>query len=150
MGLRAVVADPFRRAGRDSLEQSEFVVSLSLDRNWFGPDEAEQVATVAEARGLLERTDAGLSPTFDPETADPVAEDPSLDLDPNRPPFEVVLDRLGGERREHAAAINATQDRLGVDAPTAAVLHAHGECVDVDDLIDRLLAERGIELPDQS
>jgi hypothetical protein len=123
------------------------VVSLSLDRNWFGPDEAEQVAAVAEARGLLEQTDAGLSPTFDPETADPVAEDPSLDLDPNQPPFEVVLDRLGGDRREHAAAINTRQDRLGVNAPTAAVLHAHAAGVDVGDLIDRLLADHGVDLP---
>lgn len=150
MGLRAVVADPFRRSGRDALERSEFVVSLSLDRNWFDTDEAERVATVAVERGLLDHTDDGLVPAFDPASAAPVGDAPSLDLDPGRPPFEVVLDRLGGDRREHAAAINGRQDRLGVDAPTAAVVHARAAGVDVDDLIDRLLADRGVELPDGS
>lgn len=146
MSLQATVADPFRRSGRETLDRSEFVVGLSLDRDWFEPDEAERIAAVAVERDLLRETDDGLHPTFEVGTVDPLDETPTLTVpDADASPFEVVVDRLvatGADRRDTVAAINARQERLGVDAPTAAVLHAHGQGVDVGDLIDQLRETR--------
>jgi len=35
MSLRSAVAAPFQQKGRESMPESEFVVALSLDRDWF-------------------------------------------------------------------------------------------------------------------
>ncbi|MCL7417975.1 MAG: DUF2240 family protein, partial [Halalkalicoccus sp.] len=64
MSLRVAVAAPFQGAGTRTMEESRFVVSLSLDRNWFSPDQAKRLIDVAVSEGLLERTDAGLETTF--------------------------------------------------------------------------------------
>ena len=57
MSLRRAVAVPFRQRGVERMTESEFVVALSLDRDWFSPDQAKRVVTVGAGEGLLDRTD---------------------------------------------------------------------------------------------
>jgi hypothetical protein len=135
MSLRTAVAAPFKGRGADRLDEGQFVVALSLDRDWFSPDQAKRLVDIATSEGLVERDGDELVAAFDP-TAERVPEDfvPDEDLLRGRSPFERVLDRLveaGHEKREVVADINALQAELGVTVEAAAVLYARRRGVDV-------------------
>ena len=135
MSLRTVVAAPFRSRGRSKLAESEFVVALSLDRDWFSPDQASRVVDLAEGEGLLERADDELVPTFEPEEVDvPASFRPDESLLVDRSPFERIVDALvaaGVEKREAVAGINRLQADLGLTIEAAAVVFARRRGVDV-------------------
>ena len=145
MSLRSAVAAPFLGRGEMELAESEFVVALSLDRNWFSPDQAKRLADVAVGEGLLERTDAGLEPGFDPdEVTIPDGFVPSEDLLRQRSTFERVLDSVvadGVEKRTAVAEINRLQGALGLTIEAAAVVYARRRGVDVGEVAERALDE---------
>lgn len=137
MSLRVAVAAPFRQEGRTDLGESAFVVALSLDRDWFSPDQAKRLVDVAVGEGLLERDGDDLRVTFDPERVD-VPEEfvPDEGLLRQRSTFERLVDALvdaGVEKQEAVAAINGLQARLGVTVEAAAVLYTRRHGVDVAD-----------------
>ncbi|MFC6725519.1 DUF2240 family protein, partial [Halobium palmae] len=66
MSLEVTVAVPFRQRGKQRMGEGEFVVALSLDRDWFSPDQAKRLIDVAAGRGLLDREDGDLVAGFDP------------------------------------------------------------------------------------
>lgn len=146
MSLRIVVAAPFRQRGRDRLEKSEFVVAVSLDRDWFSPDQAERVVEVATDDGLLSQNGDFLVPTFDPDDVTiPADFNPDKTLLRNTPPFERILKSLvsaGFEKQSAVADINRLQDDLSITLETAAVLYARRNGVDVEhaakDALDEL------------
>ena len=145
MSLRSAVAAPFVGRGEATLAESEFVVALSLDRDWFSPDQATRLADVAVGEGLLDRTDDGLVPTFDPDSVTiPEEFVPSEELLQQRSTFEQVLDAVvaeGVEKREAVAAINRLQGSLDVTVEAAAVLYARRQGVDVSDGAERALED---------
>lgn len=128
MDLEATVAAPFQRAGRTSVPEGQFVVALSLDRDWFSPDQAKRVVDLAVADGLLRREDGDLAAEFDPSSVSvPADERPGEEVLRKRSPFERVLSALvaeGADKRETVAAINRLQNRLGITVEAAAVLYA--------------------------
>ncbi|WP_255167643.1 DUF2240 family protein [Natrononativus amylolyticus] len=139
MSLRVAVAAPFKQNGTRSLRENEFVVALSLDRDWFSPDQATRLITVATEQGLLEREGAELTLCFDPATVT-VPEDfaPDTDLLRERSAFERVLDALvaeGVEKHEAVGAINALQGDLEITIEAAAVVYARREGLDVSELV---------------
>ncbi|MDG5778680.1 DUF2240 family protein [Haloarculaceae archaeon H-GB2-1] len=145
MTLRTAVAVPFQQSGRDTMDESEFVVALSLDRDWFSPDQAKRLVDVAASEGLLDRDADDLQITFDPSgvsVPDDFAPDESLLQE--RTTFERVLGALveeGVEKQTAVAAINSLQTDLGVTVEAAAVVYANGQGIDVSDLADRALSE---------
>ncbi|ELY57595.1 DUF2240 family protein [Natronolimnohabitans innermongolicus] len=138
MSLRVAVAAPFIQSGTRQLQENEFVVALSLDRDWFSPDQAKRLIDVATREGLLERSDGALAATFDPaDVTVPEEFVPDEDLLRERSAFERVLDALvaeGMEKHEAVGAINALQGELGVTIETAAVVYARRQGLEVDDL----------------
>jgi hypothetical protein len=144
VSLEVAVAAPFRHRGSERIAESEFVVALSLDRDWFSPDQAKRLIDVATGRGLLERADGDLVPAFDVDgVAVPEGFTPDEDLLRDPSPFEVALDALvaaGHEKRAAVGDINALQSELGVTAEAAAVVYARRQGVDVDDAARRHLA----------
>ena len=134
MSLEATVAVPFRQEGRERLGDGEFVVALSLDRDWFSPDQAKRVVDVALGRGLLEREDGKLVAQFDPEEVHiPEEFVPDADVLREQSAFEQVLEKLtaaGVEKQEAVAAINALQRDLGLTIEAAAVVYARRRGVD--------------------
>jgi len=136
MSLRVVVAAPFRQGGRDRMEESEFVVALSLDRDWFSPDQASRVVDIAVGEGLLSREGDDLVVEFDPASVSvPAGFDPGDELLQQPSPFERVLDALvaaGHEKQAAVADINRLQSTLEVTIETAAVLYARRRGVDVE------------------
>jgi hypothetical protein len=136
MSLEAAVATPFRDRGRPRLGEGEFVVALSLDRDWFTPDQAKRLVDVAAGRGLLARDDGDLVAEFDPDDVSvPDGFVPDESVLREQSTFERVLDTLvdaGTDKQSAVAAINERQRELGVSIEAAAILHARRQGVDVD------------------
>ena len=147
MSLRSAVAAPYQGRGEGELAESEFVVALSLDRDWFSPEQATRLADVAVGEGFLERTENTLTPTFDPaDVTIPEGFVPDEELLRRRSAFEQVLDALvadGIDKREAVAEINELQQSLAVTIEAAAVLYARRRDVDVSEAAERALAELG-------
>jgi hypothetical protein len=135
MSLRTAVAAPFRQDGSREMGESAFVVALSLDRDWFSPDQAKRLVDVAASEGLLHRKDGTLEAQFDPQAISvPSDFEPDEAILRERSTFERVLDILveaGAEKQEAVAAINGLQSELGVTIEAAAVLYAHRQGADV-------------------
>jgi hypothetical protein len=126
------------------MPESEFVVALSLDRDWFSPDQAKRLVDVAAGEGLLDRGEEGLEPTFDAGSVEvPEGFSPDESLLRQRSPFERVLDRLveaGHDKQSAVAGINGLQHELGVTVEAAAVVYARREGVEVSDPARRAIA----------
>jgi hypothetical protein len=145
MSLKTAVAAPFRQRGTDRLGESEFVVALSLDRNWFSPDQAKTLVDVATSEGLLERAEDELVVAFDAATTEiPDGFEPGEEILQSRSTFERVLDAVvegGVEKQTAVAGINARQAELGVTLDAAAVVYARSEGVDVDAIAEDVREE---------
>jgi hypothetical protein len=145
MSLRRAVAVPFREKGTESLSASQFVVALSLDRDWFSPEQAKRLVDVATSEGLVERTDDDLRPTFEPRDVDvPDGFVPDEDVLRQRSTFERVLAAVvesGVEKRTAVAEINQLKADLAVTTEAAAVVYARRNDVAVADLADRAAGE---------
>jgi len=143
MSLRTAVAAPFVQAGSGRLPRSDFVVDLSLDRDWFSPEQAKRLIDVAEGEGLLTASDDSLELTFDPASVSvPDGYQPDESILRERSTFERVLDAVvakGTDKQQAVAAINGLQSDLGVTLETAAILYARRQGIDVADAIDRAL-----------
>jgi hypothetical protein len=142
MTLRRAVAEPFRTKGREELTDSEFVVVLSLDREWFTAEQAKRLVDVATTEGLLDRTgDGDLATTFDPREVDiPEGFSPEDDVLRQRSTFERALESLvdaGIEKQEAVAGINRLQADLGVTVEAAAVVYARRRGVAIEDVARR-------------
>ncbi|ERG89912.1 MAG: uncharacterized protein conserved in archaea [halophilic archaeon J07HX5] len=144
MSLRRAVAAPFRDRGVDRMHTSEFIVALSLDRNWFSPDQAERVVSLAVSDGLLERTADELVVSFDAaDTTIPDGFVPDEEILTQRSTFERILDAVvdaGTDKRTAVAEINQLQNKLDVTIEAAAALYARRQGVDVSDLATRARA----------
>ncbi len=144
MSLELVVAAPFKRAGTGELSEQEFVVALSLHRDWFTPEQAKRVIEVATAAGLLERDD-GLVPTFDPaEVTIPRSFEPDEDVLAMQSTFEAILDRIvaeGIEKQTAVGDINRLQGECNIAIEAAAGLYAVKHGIDVDAELERAAAE---------
>jgi hypothetical protein len=145
MSLRQAVAAPFRAKGRERIAESEFVVALSLDRDWFSPDQAKRLIDVAVGEGLLDREDGDLVVSF-PAASESVPDDfhPDESIIQERSTFQRVLDALvdaGADKQEAVAAINALQADAGVTVEAAAVMYAHRSGVDVSGFAERARAD---------
>ena len=145
MSLRRAVAAPFVTDGSDRLGESEFVVALSLDRDWFSPDQAKRLVDVAASEGLLERDGGDLAITFDPaETTIPDDFVPEESILRARSTFERVLDAViqhGEDKQSAVAAINRLQGELGVTLEAAAVVYARRQGIDVSKFAERARGE---------
>ena len=136
MSLRTAVAAPFRQRGAERMGENEFVVALSLDRDWFSPDQAKRLIDVATGQGLLERNDGDVVTRFDAyDVTVPAEFVPDESILRERSTFEQVLDEVvadGVEKQEAVADINRLQDELGVTVEAAAVVYARRHGLDVD------------------
>ncbi|MFC7199006.1 DUF2240 family protein [Halospeciosus flavus] len=136
MSLRTAVAAPFKQQGKARIGEHEFVVSLSLERDWLAPDEAKQLVDVAADEGLVTRDDGDLVADFDVESVEiPEGFTPDESVLRERSAFEQVVDALasaGHERQTAVASVNELQADLGLTADAAAVVYARREGVEVD------------------
>ena len=145
MSLKTAVAVPFRQRGTDRMAESEFVVALSLDRNWFSPDQAKTLVDVATGEGLLERDGDALVVGFDASAVTvPEGFIPGEEILQSRSTFERLLGAVvdgDTDKQTAVAGINALQSELGVTVETAAVVYARREGIDVGDIATEVREE---------
>jgi len=124
------------------MAESEFVVAMSLDRNWFSPDQAKTLVDVATSEGLLQRDGDTLVVEFDASTTTiPDGFRPGEEILQSRSTFEQVLETVvesGVEKQTAVAGINRLQSELGVTLDTAAVVYARSEGVDVGTIAEEV------------
>lgn len=141
MSLDVAVAVPFRQQGKTRLGEGAFVVALSLDRDWFSPDQAKRLIDVAAGRGLVAREDGEVVAQFDPSAVEvPENFTPDASILREQSTFEMVLDALvaaGHQKQEVVATVNEQQRDLGVTLETAAILYARRNGVDVADAAEK-------------
>jgi hypothetical protein len=117
------------------MPESEFVVALSLDRDWFTPDQAKRLLDVAASEGVVTRTDGQVTVEFPADdVAVPEGFVPEESILQERSTFERLLSAIedaGVEKQSAVAEINALQADLGVTVEAAAVVYARRRGVDV-------------------
>lgn len=150
MSLRSAVAAPFQQKGKERMPKSEYVVALSLDRDWFSPDQAERLIDVASGQGLLDHEDGDVVTTFDPAQVEiPEEFVPDETILQEQSTFEKLLDKVvsaGTEKQTAVAEINDLQSELGVTIEAAAVVYARRKGLNVS----AEAADAREELKDQS
>lgn len=140
--LLYTVSMPFKRKGKDSLKESEFILALSIDLNWFSPEQAKTLLNEAEKQGLLKRDGGMVNPLFDLTSIQvpPSFKPDSVHEEKNL--FDRIIDRItvtaGLEKRTIISLINKKQEELMkmVDIEVSALLVAKEHGVLVDDLIE--------------
>ncbi|MFH5799908.1 DUF2240 family protein [Haladaptatus sp. CMAA 1911] len=145
MSLRIAVAAPFQQSGRGRMRESEFVVSLSLDRDWFSPDQAKRLVDVASGQGLLSQEDGELVAEFDTASVE-IPDDfvPDESLLQEQSTFEKVLDKVvshGTSKQTAVAEINELQREAALTVEAAAVVYARRKGIDVSAEADAALAD---------
>jgi hypothetical protein len=134
---------PFKRKGKEALKESEFVLALSIDLNWFAPEQAKNVLNLAEKSGLLKREGELVQPAFDISKIEiPSGFKPEPGIFEKKTIFDRVIERIilstGMEKRKAIAMINKKQEEFAkmVLIEVSAILVAIEQGVMVDDLID--------------
>jgi hypothetical protein len=145
MSLRIAVAAPFQQNGRERMRESEFVVSLSLDRDWFSPDQAKRLVDVASGQGLLSHEENELVAEFDPASVE-IPDDfvPDESLLQEQSTFEKVLDKVvshGTNKQTVVAEINELQREAALTVEAAAIVYARKMGIDVSAEADAALAD---------
>ena len=145
MSLEATVAAPFKWHAAERLGEGEFVVALSLERDWFSPDQAKRLVDVAVGRGLVDEDDGELIARFDPtDVTVPEGFRPDENVLREQSTFETALDAIvatGVEKQRAVAGINERQRGLAITIEAAAVLYAKERGARVDHLAADVRAE---------
>jgi hypothetical protein len=139
--LKYTVSVPFKRKGKDALKESEFVLALSIDLNWFSPDQAKNIVLEAEKAGLIQREGDIIRPTFELSHVEPSSEF-KQGLMEEQTLFDRIIERIkvetGMDKRKIVALVNKKQDELSklVEIEVSAILVALEHGVAMDNLID--------------
>jgi len=147
--LRKSLAFLFQRKGRNILTEKELTMSVSMDLNWFSPDEAKRLIDVGLELKLLTKDDQGLSPTFDYEALTiPIDFFPSkniLEVESQEPLLLAIVrniqDKTKLDKNKVMAEINKKQNTLKVDIEVAAILVAKKYDVDISGFLREVESE---------
>lgn len=146
--LTYTVSMPFKMKGKDVLKESELVLALSIDLNWFPPDQAKKITSSAEKAGLLKRDGDLIRPAFDLNSIQiPAGFRPDPQVLEEKSLFDRIIERMiagsGMEKRKVIALINKKQEELSrlVEIDVSAILVALEHGISVDDLIEEKYKE---------
>ena len=139
--LRNAIALLYKRKGRDSLTEREFVLSASMDLRWFPPRDAQRLLQVGLETKLLESRDGSIRPVFDVSTIEvprdyvpttailaaptPVEEDLFVRV------VDAIAAKTGMDRKAVIRRVNEVQERMDVEVEVAALVVARQSGVDV-------------------
>ncbi len=141
--LTYIVSMPFKIKGKDVLKESELVLALSIDLNWFPPEHAKNILKDAEKAGLLKREGELIHPAFDLNSVEiPAGFKPDPGALEKKSIFDRTVERLikgsGMEKRKVISLINKKQEELYklVEIDVSAIIVAMEHGIMVDDLIE--------------
>lgn len=134
---RKLLAFLFQRSGKESLNENEIYMTLSYELGWLTPAEAKQFIQRGLEQELLEETDDGYTPTFDPSAVDvPLGfeVDGSIVQTESQDLVTVITDVLVGQNMSEKQARSLIEERAEKEhiiPEVAALLVAHEQGMDV-------------------
>ncbi len=149
--IEVALAQVFRKKGKSTLTEKEFVFAASLDLRWFSPKDAQKFLDIGLESELLSQTGGKIQPTFDYQSMDaPSGYSPSPDLlKASIQPkgiFLKLIDRISTEKdipkKEAISLVNKTQDKMNVDVEVAALIVARSIGIDISPYLDEI--EEGV------
>lgn len=150
--LETALAQIFRKKGKASLTEKDFVFAASLDFGWFSPKDAQKLLELGLESKLLALEDGLVKPTFDYKALEiPKGFTPSSELlQTSAQPkgvFLKIVEAISKKKdmpaKDLISQINQTQDRMGVDVEVAALIVARSLDVDVSEYMDTVEEEIG-------
>ena len=145
--LKVALAQLFRKKGKSSLTEKDFVFAASLDLRWFVPKDAQRFLDVCMESELLSMDGGRIKPTFDYKNLEiPVGYTPTKELlQASVKPkgiFLKIVDLISIEKeipnKDIISAINQTQDRMKIDVEVAALIVARQYGMDISEYIDQI------------
>ena len=150
--IEIALAQLFRKKGKSSLTEKEFVFAASLDLRWFTPKEAQKFLDISMESELLALEDDKVKPTFDYKSVEiPKGYAPTTELLQSavKPKgiFLKIIDQIATEKnmpsKDIISAVNQTQDRMNIAVEVAALIVARRYGVDISQYIDQIEEEIG-------
>ena len=150
--LDVALAQLFRKKGKNSLTEKDFVFAASLDLRWFTPKEAQKFLDAGLESELLVREGDKVKPSFDYKNLDiPKGYVPTTELllKAAKPKgvFLKLVDLISAQKdipsKDVISQVNQTQDRMGVDVEVAALIVARNYGVDISEFIDQIEEDIG-------
>jgi len=141
------IAQPFKKLGKERLTTGEFVFALSLDLEWFTPEEAKKVLNQALRSDLLKIDGDDLEPGFDLKDLEkPPGFRPDLALfksASNDSTVGNIAREAGVKIDEVTQRIKERYDELGgiLEEEVINIMVAKELGVNIDDLIDRAYSD---------
>lgn len=137
------VSMPFKRKGKEVLNENEFILALSIDLKWFSPEVAKSILTGAEKAGLVKKDGGNVFPEFDISSVQiPSGFKPDSSIFQKKSLFDRIIEKImlgtGMEKRNVVALINKKNEDLYkmVEIEVSAILVALEQGVEAHDLID--------------
>ena len=143
--LEITLAQLFRKKGKTSLTEKDFVFAASLDFRWFSPKEAQKLLELGLDSGLLAVKDGIVSPVFGHDKIEiPKGYAPTADILAGlvlpKGLFLKIVDAISAKTnlpaKDLISQINQTQDRMSVDIEVAALIVAKNLGADVESYLD--------------
>ena len=140
----------YKKKGKTTLTEKEFVFSASMDFRWFTPKEAQKFLDIALDSGLAESKDDSISLTFNNKSVNiPKGFKPKIEHLKRQPApkglFLEIVDHVskesGGSNKEIIARINKKQERMEIEAEIAALLVANELAVDISKYVKKVESE---------
>jgi hypothetical protein len=150
--LQKSIALLFKRKGKESLTEREFVFSASMETRWFSPKDAQKLLDAGITGGYLNRKNGNIFPTFDFSKYEvPLDYKPSKEVLDRLPKlrqdlFSEIVEKIvktkSVSKREVVSKVNKKQELMGIDVEPAALLVASDYGVNVESaFIERAASE---------
>ena len=132
-----LIATPFKKRGKNSLNVSDFIFALSLDLKWGPPDKVRALLREAETEGLVRIE--GEMVFASPNTIDvdiPLGFKPTIEEGILDKGIRLITAKTGMSKKEIIALANDRQDSLKglVDLEAVVLLVAREQGIDVRSL----------------
>ncbi len=150
--LEVAIAQVFRKKGKSSMPESDFVFAISMDFRWFTPKEAQKLLDLGLESQLLTVEDGKVKPTFDYQTVEiPRGYAPGQELLERTPEPKGLFMKMVDEMAKAASMpakdiisqVNMVQDRMGIDIEVAALVVARNLGIDMPGYLDSVEEDIG-------
>ena len=148
--LEIALTQLFKKKGKASLTEKEFVFAASLDFRWFSPKDAQKFMELGIESELLKRDGDKVLPEFDFQSIEvipgykPKAEILRTAAQP-KGIFMKIVDDISGvrgmPRKDVISLVNATQDAMGVEPEVASLIVGQDMGVDISQYLDKIEEE---------
>lgn len=146
-----IIAFVFNRSGKREIDHSKFYLTLSLDLNWFTPEDAKTFVNQAIKHELLIKKEDAVKPNFDISKINiPTGFYPSKNLFrekkivnkviEKKDVFESIIDKISKEskldKKDLIEKINQLEKQKNISREVAALLVGKENNVDLSEFLD--------------